>query len=422
MELCAEFFPRRNGTYARFFIIHLLEFDAWCERAYSKTWNTREVNSLATQRIQNSCFNFICTLLLRSLTSLLCVFLLHRRTRTHLCLFCQRLRVPASLQRMCATHFPIQMHKLLFIINITSLLILLLIFYPDFVRIFSFIRLERNICFRLLDAAMCIAHAFESRITIAKLTATHTLNVFFLFFSRRRRRHLLKMRNSFRRDFRLAESILCVCRDCGACHQRRQTIANLFMNSHNVMSFGLEMHIEWQAYTKCAVDSVRRAKSMRHAERWYFRQYVIIFGSILFWCYDPVLCQCVSLVGRKWQQKNGFIKSIRAYSSGGELEELLPLYRASNRTASRMPPVVNAISKISCLNPKMANNIKMKLCIFHFILREFPASTTSRFSNLNLRTASMSRWEIAHFLQIRHSGTIGIRIENALHIVSPFRA
>lgn len=71
--------------------------------------------------------------------------------------------------------FSIQMHKLLFIINIASLLILLFISSLRFF-FFSHILHSEKCSVPLFDAAMCIACAFGTRITIAKLTTTHTLN------------------------------------------------------------------------------------------------------------------------------------------------------------------------------------------------------------------------------------------------------
>lgn len=77
----------------------------------------------------------------------------------------------------------IRMHKLLllFIINITSLLILL--FISSFVFAYVFSSIHRKYLLPLLDATMCIGGAFESQITIAKMTtAAHIFYVHYVCF------------------------------------------------------------------------------------------------------------------------------------------------------------------------------------------------------------------------------------------------
>lgn len=70
------------------------------------------------------------------------------------------------------------------------------------------------------------------------------------------------------------------------------------MNSHNIMSFGLKMHIEWQTWcinTESGIYFSRRRRPTHEICDAVFVN-MSLFSSILFWCYDPILGRCVSHV------------------------------------------------------------------------------------------------------------------------------
>lgn len=183
---------------------------------------------------------------------------------------------------------------------------------------------------------MYIVCTFEFRLTIAKLTTAHTLLCFSSFHFLLRfpwNEKFISTRFSFSEHIAWCQL---------APATTKNTTSNLFMNSHNIMSFRLKMHIEWQTLcinTDSSIYFTRRRPTHEICDAVFVN--MSLFSSILFWCYDSILGRCVSHVEQFFSPSNRYAPALgmetRCYCS------------KSNACCWK-------VSNISCINIKITNN------------------------------------------------------------------